>query len=141
MGVYSDVTGFLFISATPNEIGLVHECLAFNRQVIEEIDPNAFWSQREFRLLDECDEVRPLQTISIYKFHNNRVERDAFEHQMCDTFKRLMWDHGFIVDRSIDRAIVGEPLAYEYELKNTSYHLRDVKPVGEDLKLEVTLRA
>ena len=81
-----------------------------------------------------------MQAISIYKYHNNRIDLKEFQEIMVDAFSKLMWSDGFIVDRSIDRTLTRSPLAYEYALMNRAFSLREIEPVGDNLELEITIR-
>jgi hypothetical protein len=52
----------------------------------------------------------------------------------------MHWSDGYLVDRSIDRVLVGEPLAYEYELDAANYSVTDIQPVGDSFRCKEIIR-
>lgn len=140
MGQSSDVFGFLRIGASINEKSQVRKCLDFNKQVLAAADDTGFWTYREFRFADDLEDVRSAQMIGVVKFYT-RITIDEFQMKMVDFFSKLAWSDAYIVNRSVDRPLLGEPMVYEFAMENSAFTENPVGSVGEFLNIKKIVRS
>ena len=130
MSQISHVFGYIFVGGSPSEVSRIADSLAFNKHVISSLDDPP-WHSDDFRF-SESDDVRASQTIAVAKF----VSRGE-PLQLMDTFlqilRRMHISDGYVINRSIDRAMRGLPQCYEYDLDVHDYTVGNIQPVGDSL--------
>ena len=139
MGQSADVFGYLRIGASVNESSLVQKCIDFNKQVIAATNDTGFWTTREFRYSDDPEDVRSAQMIGVIKFYT-RLSIDDFQSTMVEFFSKLSWSDAYIINRSIDRRLFGDPIIYEFEMENMAFAEDPIRAVGESVHLTKYVR-
>ncbi|MCA9006543.1 MAG: hypothetical protein KDA70_14825 [Planctomycetaceae bacterium] len=135
MGQSADVFGYLRIGTSINEKSLVQKCIDLNKQVISATNDTGFWTSREFRFSDDQEDIRSAQMIGVIKVYT-RLSIDDFQSTMVEFFSKLYWSDAYIINRSIDRPLFGEPIIYEFKMENMDFVENRFRPAGESLQLE-----
>ena len=127
--------GYIFVGGSLSEASHIAESLAFNQRVISSLD-DLPWHADDFRVC-LSDDVRASQTIAISKFLSHGEPLQLLD-VLLQVLRRMHFSDGHVVNRSIDRSILGLPLTYEYDFDVNGYSVTEIQAVGDSLTFTQT---